>query len=288
MIKKLIKVNSMREAYFRDGDETYYFEYNHQSDSGWDHKKMSSFITVAKLDENDHEKILGKLRKVPEEEYNNWPSLYNITFSEEAMEEWERYQNIYCSEQAAKQILNHYKDKFIPDGSEPSSIFADSDKMLGIKESKTKNKKVNKHLRVNENLSNQDILSVFIEFEEDENLDTGRRKYPLTPKGFVKWIEDGKSGISPENYQQVLTSPYMDDFFYESTKGTTMKKLTERELNVLEALMAKQAKAKKLGKVLSLQERVVLGKLKAALKRQFESSDDGFGMDFPNEDEMGY
>ena len=74
----------------------------------------------------------------------------------------------------------------------------------------------------------------------------------------------------------------------ESTKGKSMKKLTERELNVLEALMAKQAKAKKLGKVLSLQERVVLGKLKAALKRQFESSDDGFGMDFPNEEEMGY
>jgi hypothetical protein len=85
----------------------------------------------------------------------------------------------------------------------------------------------------------------------------------------------------------------------ESTKGNSMKKLSEKELDLLEALMLKEGRAKKAGKKLSLDERVKLAVLKRALKRQVEDTgvwDDAAGptggMDvmFPNEDtpEGGY
>jgi len=72
-------------------------------------------------------------------------------------------------------------------------------------------------------------------------------------------------------------------FSNESKKGSTMKKLTERELNLLETLMMKETRAKKAGKKLSMNERVKLAVLKRNLKKQMENADDGFGETVPNE-----
>lgn len=72
-----------------------------------------------------------------------------------------------------------------------------------------------------------------------------------------------------------------------SDKGNEMKALTEKELDLLEALMLKEARAKKAGKRLELKERVKLAVLKRALKRQVEETgvwDDAPGDTFPNED----
>jgi hypothetical protein len=66
----------------------------------------------------------------------------------------------------------------------------------------------------------------------------------------------------------------------ESTKGKSMNTLTEKELNLLETLMIKEARATKAGKKLALKDRVQLAVLKRNLKRQFEN-DGATGMEGP-------
>lgn len=106
------------------------------------------------------------------------------------------------------------------------------------------------------------------------------------PKGALqKWCVENYDE-DPEffnTYARPLDNQVIESNKTKYTKEIIMKKLTEKDLNLLEALMAKEAKFKKVNKVLPLKERVVLKKLKDALKRQFENSDDGFGDTFPND-----